>query len=141
MSATHSQPENLKQIEIFLANARAKAAKAKQSLVLDAEIAYQLAYDAILKGSLTLMLSRGQRPKVQLGHHHLIIEFAAQYLPSADPRIFTYFDHMRRRRNRVLYDIGSVTDLEAEEAVSIVEDFIGHVSSDIAARKKSRKIK
>jgi hypothetical protein len=53
------------------------AAAARKNLAIDAETAYEIAYEAMIKGSLALMLSHGQRPRKQLGHHHIaIIEFA-----------------------------------------------------------------
>lgn len=63
------------------------------------------------------MLSHGSRPRVQLGHHRAIIEFAQHHL---DPKLaptFALFDRMRRKRNDAFYDIALITTTEAEEAV------------------------
>jgi hypothetical protein len=139
MSATHPQARNETQIKRFLANARAKAVNARKALAIDAEMSYQLSYDAMLKASLTLMLSHGQRPKVQLGHHRLMIEFAADHLSSIDRFIFKYFDHMRTKRNSVLYDLGSVTDFEAHEALRMVDEYLETVAGDIARRHKQQR--
>lgn len=59
--------------------------------------AYQIAYEAMLKGSLALMLAHGQRPRVQLGHHIAIIEFAQKNLDPALAPTFALFDRMRRK--------------------------------------------
>ena len=40
----------------------------------------------MIKGSLALMLSHGQRPRKQLGHHIAIIEFAQKNLYGAQPQ-------------------------------------------------------
>jgi hypothetical protein len=50
------------------------------NLAIDADMAYQIAYEAMIKGSLALMLSHGQRPRKQLGYHIAIIEFAQKNL-------------------------------------------------------------
>jgi hypothetical protein len=76
MTTTKPQPVNRKQVKLFLASAQNKAVAARKNLVIDAETAYQIAYEAMLKGSLALMLAHGSRPRIQLGHHRAIIEFA-----------------------------------------------------------------
>jgi uncharacterized protein (UPF0332 family) len=118
MKQTKPQRVDPKQVKQYLADAQRKVVSARKNLAIDAEIAYQVAYAAMLKGSLALMLSRGQRPRVQLGHHVAIIEFAQKHL---DPRLaatFALFDRMRRKRNDAFYDIAIISDTEAEEAVT-----------------------
>src|SRR6202041_4104051 len=108
MKSTKPQPVNRKQVEQFFASAQNKLVAARKNLTIDAEAAYQIAYQAMLKGSLALMLSHGQRPRVQLGHHIAIIEFAQKNL---DPKLaptFALFDRMRRKRNDAFYDIALI---------------------------------
>ena len=83
-----TKPQKLdpKQVKQFLADAHKKAAAARKNLAIDEETAYQTAYQAMLKGSLALMLSHGQRPRAQLGHHVAIIEFAQKHLNPASCR-------------------------------------------------------
>ena len=76
MSKTKPQKTDPKQVMQFLADAARKAEAARKNLSIDEETAYQTAYQAMLKASLALMLSHGQRPRVQLEHHIAIIEFA-----------------------------------------------------------------
>jgi uncharacterized protein (UPF0332 family) len=131
---TKPQKIDPKQVEKFLADAHKKAIAARKNLVIDEETAYQTAYQAMIKGSLALMLSHGQRPRVQLGHHIAIIEFAQKHL---DPRLgttFALFDRMRRKRNDAFYDIAIVSDMEAEDAVRAAEGYLKAVSADIHAR-------
>ncbi len=80
MSRTKPQHIDPKQVKQFLANARNKLTAARKNLAIDAETVYQIAYEAMLKSSLALLLSHGQRPRVQLGHHIAIIEFAQNHL-------------------------------------------------------------
>ncbi|MGA7109991.1 MAG: hypothetical protein WBV28_17915 [Terracidiphilus sp.] len=86
MIKTKPQKVDPKQVKQFLADAHRKAAAARKNPVIDEETAYQAAYQAMIKGSRALMLSHGQRPRVQLGHHIAIIEFAQKSLgPSHSP--------------------------------------------------------
>jgi uncharacterized protein (UPF0332 family) len=115
MKSTKPQPVNRKQVEQFLASAQNKSVAARKNLTIDAEAAYQIAYEAMLKGSLALMLSHGSRPRVQLGHHRAIIEFSQQHLDPALAPTFALFDRMRRKRNDAFYDITLITLTEAKE--------------------------
>src|SRR5579863_7307188 len=134
MATTKPQPVDPKQVRQFLADAQKKSATARRILTIDEEAAYQIAYKAMLKGSLALMLSHGQRPRVQLGHHIAIIEFAKKHL---DPKLaptFALFDRMRRKRNDAFYDIAIISDVEAEDAVSSAEAYLKVVGADIQSR-------
>ena len=134
MNKTKPQRIDPKQVEQFLADTRKKAATAHKNLAIDAEAAYQIAYEAMLKASLALMLSYGQRPRVQLGHHIAIIEFAQKHLSPSLAAIFALFDRMRRKRNDAFYDIAMIGDTEAAEAVKVSEDYLKVVSADVATR-------
>jgi uncharacterized protein (UPF0332 family) len=118
----------------FLADAHRKVSAARKNLAIDEETAYQAAYQAMLKASLALMLSYGQRPRVQLGHHIAIIEFAQKHLDLKYAGRFDLFDRMRRKRNDAFYDIALISDVEAEDAVRAVEEYLQLVSTDILAR-------
>jgi len=122
------------QVKLFLPDAQKKAVAARRNLTIDEETAYQIAYQAMLKASLALMLSHGQRPRVQLGHHIAIIEFAQKHLGSGLAATFALFDRMRRKRNDAFYDIAVVSGVEAEDAVTAAEGSLRVVSADIAAR-------
>lgn len=111
-----------------------RAATARKNLAIDAETAFQIAYEAMIKGSLAFMLSHGQRPRKQLGHHIAIIEFAQKHLPGASAGLFNLFDRMRRKRNDAFYDIALVSDTEAREAVTTAEKYLQSVTTDIRAR-------
>src|SRR5271163_4839309 len=131
MNKSKPQRVNASQVEHFLADAKKRTITAKRNLAIDAGTAYQIAYEAMIKASLALMLSHGQRPRKQLGHHIAIIEFAQRHLPGASAGTFALFDRMRRKRNDAFYDIALVTDTEAEEAVSAADDFLLLVEADI----------
>ena len=134
MSKTKLQHINPKQVKQFFADAQKRITAARKNLAIDAETAYEIAYEAMIKGSLALMLSQGQRPRKQLGHHIAIIEFAQKNLPGCPATTFTLFDRMRRKRNDAFYDVTIISDTEAQEAVSTAEQFLLIVETDIKKR-------
>jgi hypothetical protein len=121
-------------VKEFLADAEKKAVAARKNLVIDEETAYQTAYQAVLKASLALMLSHGQRPRVQLGHHIAILEFAQKHLDPSLAPTFDLFDRMRRKRNVAFYDIALIGEVEADEAVAAAEAYMPIVAADIKKR-------
>jgi uncharacterized protein (UPF0332 family) len=134
MATTKPQKIVSKQVKEFLADAEKKAVAARKNLVIDEETAYQTAYQAVLKASLALMLSHGQRPRVQLGHHIAILEFAQKHLDPALAPTFDLFDRMRRKRNVAFYDIALIGEVEADEAVAAAEAYMPIVAADIKKR-------
>jgi uncharacterized protein (UPF0332 family) len=134
MTTTKPQKIDPKQVRQFLADAQKKTVAARKNLAIDEETAYQTAYQAMLKASLALMLSHGQRPRVQLGHHVAIIEFAQKRLDPSLAALFALFDRMRRKRNEAFYDIAVIGGVEAEDAVIAVEKYVQVVATDIQKR-------
>ena len=134
MNKTKPQRIDPKQVKQFLADAQKRAVAARKNLAIDAEAAYELAYEAMIKGSLALLLSHGQRPRKQLGHHIAIIEFAQKNLYGCPATTFILFDRMRRKRNDAFYDVAIISDTDAEEAVSTAEQFLRLVKTDIKKR-------
>ena len=134
MTNTRPQKIDPKQVRLFLADANRKAVAARKSLAIDEETAYQTAYQAMLKASLALMLSHGQRPRAQLGHHVAIIEFAQKHLDPNLVATFALFDRMRRKRNDAFYDIALISDVEAEDAVRAAEEYLQVVGVYVQSR-------
>jgi uncharacterized protein (UPF0332 family) len=134
MTTTRPQKIDIKQVRLFLSDAQKKAMAARKNLAIDEETAYQTAYQAMLKASLALMLSHGQRPRVQLGHHVAIIEFAQKHLDKTHAALFALFDRMRRKRNEAFYDIALIGDEEAVDAVVAAEKYVQIIDKDIQTR-------
>ena len=134
MKNTKPQKTGPKQVRQFLVDAGKKAVAARRNLAIDQETAYQTAYQAMLKASLALMLSYGQRPRVQIGHHIAIIEFAQKHLDPGHAALFALFDRMRRKRNEAFYDIALIGDEEAEDAVVAAEEYLRIIAADIHKR-------
>jgi uncharacterized protein (UPF0332 family) len=134
MTTTKAQKIDPKQVRQFLADAQKKTVAARKNLVIDEETAYQTAYQAMLKASLALMLSHGQRPRIQLGHHIAIIEFAQKHLDPGLAALFALFDRMRRKRNEAFYDLAVIGDEEAVDAVAAVEKYVRLIAAEIQKR-------
>jgi len=116
-SKTKPQTLNPKQIRDFCAGARRKLAAAQKVLPIDEEAAHEIAYEAMLKATIALMLSFGQRLRSGPGHHEAAIQFAQSKLDKANSTLIHAFDGMRRKRNQTLYDVAITTKTEAEHAV------------------------
>jgi hypothetical protein len=114
MNKTKPQRIKPQQVQQFLADAQKRAATARKNLAIDAESAYEIAYEAMILGSLVLMLGHGQPSRKQLGHHIAIIGFAQKNLPGCPATTFILFDRMRRRRNDAFYDVTIIGDSEAQ---------------------------
>ncbi len=63
MNKTKPQQVNVSQVKQFFADAEKRAVAARKNLSIDNETAYQIAHEAMIKGSLALMLNHGQRPR------------------------------------------------------------------------------
>jgi len=133
---TKAQPVNSRQIDAFLKSAAKKLEAARKALDIDAEAAYEIAYEGIVKGSLTLMLSYGERPRSQPGHHVVISEYCRSRLGKAYGPLLDVVDRMRRKRNQAFYDLGNITRKEAEDAVATAEKYLGVIEAEIAQRLK-----
>jgi len=92
MNKTKPQRTDPKQIKQFFADAQKRAVAARKNLAIAPETAYQIAYEAMIEASLSLMLSLGQRSRKQLGNHIAIIEFAQRHLRGASAGTFALFD-------------------------------------------------
>ncbi len=103
------------QIERFLTSADKKLASARKILAFDEEACLQQAYEAMLKGSLGFMFSRGFRARSQPGHHIAIIDFVRSRIDKKHAGLLAAFDRLRRKRNMALYDdTGFVSHHDAE---------------------------
>ena len=98
---------------------------AKQMLGQSQDWAYNIAYNAILQASRALMFAEGYRPTIGEGQHKVTILFAEIALGEKFDSEVRFFDKMRVKRNRAVYDIaGIVSESEARQAIEFAEKFI-----------------
>lgn len=98
---------------------------AKQMMDQSRDWAYNIAYNALLQASRALMLAEGYRPTSGEGQHKVTILFAEAALGERFESEIRFFDKMRVKRNRAVYDTaGIVSESEARQAVAFAERFI-----------------
>ncbi|MBF0104423.1 MAG: HEPN domain-containing protein [Deltaproteobacteria bacterium] len=91
----------------------------------DPEAAYQIAYEAMLKASLAVILKQELRPRSQPGHHIAVIDMVGRIMGDDLSAQIKVFDEMRRHRNSFLYEpFGFVSLHEAKEALCIASNFV-----------------
>lgn len=75
------------------------------------------------------MFSKGYRTDGE-AHHATVVQFLEIALGREYEDALAVMDRMRRKRNRATYDtVGTLSDREAREAVSIAEEFVDKVVS------------
>lgn len=120
------------QVEGHLKGAVKKLKTAKKIAIDDEEAAYQLAYEAMLKASLALILRQGLRPRSLPGHHVAIIEKAGKILGKEAANLIKAFDIMRRNRNTFLYEAdGFLSEHEVSEALQIAHKYLKLIQEHI----------
>jgi uncharacterized protein (UPF0332 family) len=141
MKKLRSQHIDFEQISRFLSGAEKKLASAKKILALDEEAAYQLAYEAMLKGSLGFMLSFGVRPRSLPGHHITIIEFAEEHLGKEFKSLTSMFNRMRRKRHETIYAVsGFISRQDAEHALETAGKYLAAIRETIQKNNPQKKL-
>lgn len=130
-SSVKKQAIDFRQIGMILAKAEKSLASSRNILQQDPESAFTLAYESMLKGSMALMFTRGYRPRVQLGHHKTLVNFSKFVLGDSFSSLTSTYDKMRSKRNRVVYDVGAVSEAEATEGLRMAEKYLSVVRQKI----------
>lgn len=126
------QEYNPGQVQGHLEGAKKKLKAAHKISDDDAEAAYQLAYEAMLKASLALILRNGLRPRSQPGHHIAIIEMAGKLLDDNLSATLKVFDEMRRNRNAFLYEADSiVSSSEVKDALELAGHYLQEIEKKL----------
>jgi uncharacterized protein (UPF0332 family) len=108
-------PVDKKKVEDAALHAHRDLKTARAVLSTDYDWAYTIAYNAVLQAGRALMFSKGYRPEGN-SQHISVVKFAGLFLNKNDAVIF---DRMRRKRNSSVYESsGTVTETEAEYAIS-----------------------
>lgn len=91
-----------------------------------------IAYNAMLQAGRALMFHHGYKPRGEFKHVS-VVRFAKAVSPKDMGRnMVAVLDRMRRKRHRVVYDMPeAVSRAEAEEALSLAEDFVSSMEAMI----------
>lgn len=139
MAEIKKQPSNFNQIIKYLRGAKRKIDIAAKILKLSEEASFQVAYEAMIKASIGLMLSYGIRPRVGLGYHKTVIKFAGRILGKEFSSLIKTFDYMRKKRNRFIYEVDTIiTEKEAEDSIKIANKYLV-IIEDIIQKKNPQK--
>ena len=91
----------------------------------NADWAYNIAYNAMLQAARALMFAEGYRTAGGEGQHKTVVQFAEAALGRAFEEEVRFFEKMRVKRNRAVYDTaGIVSEAEARQAVDFAERFV-----------------
>jgi len=141
MKDIKSQKIDFGQIRSFIKGAVDKINKAEKVLNIDEQIAFQMAYESMLRGSLGFMLSYGKRPRSTVGHHKIIIDFTSEKLGKDYKNIISIFNLARRKRNELIYEPnGLITKKEAFEILVSARKYLRIISEDIENRHPQLKL-
>ena len=139
-SRVKKQPVNFIQINKYLQKAYKTIQTSQKNLSNDEESSFTLAYEAMLKISLALMLSRGYRARTQLGHHGTLVYFAKYVLGNKFSPLMSTYNRMRSKRNKLIYDTNSVTKTEADQAIRTAKRYYKIVEQKISKDNPQQKL-
>jgi uncharacterized protein (UPF0332 family) len=97
----------------------------------DWDWAFSIVYNAILQISRAYMFSRGYRAASHEAHKNTF-EFMSATLGKDQEKTVQYFDRMRQKRNRVIYEtVGLVTGIEVKELLRLAKEYIEIVKLEL----------
>jgi uncharacterized protein (UPF0332 family) len=118
------QRPNPKAVAKLVRRARKDLKTAQANLEIDEEVAYTIAYLAMLRMGRALIFIKGFRPADGF-RHKTVVEFISCYLGNDFKTIVTYFDRMRRKRNKFTYEVDTaISKTEAQNALHIATEFV-----------------
>jgi uncharacterized protein (UPF0332 family) len=114
-------------VERLLQVATRDLATAQHVLLEDLDWTFNIVYNAVLQAARALMLHEGFRPR-GVGQHRTVVEFCELALGPEYGEQVALFDQMRRKRDRLVYEmVGLVSRKEAEQALIFARDFVEEI--------------
>ncbi len=108
----------------LLSLAERDARVAAQTLEVDTDWAFNIAYNSVLQASRALMLKEGYRFRGP-DQHATVVRFLNEALGQKLPDELATFDQMRRKRHRAVYDTaGRIGASEAEQAGLFARNYL-----------------
>jgi uncharacterized protein (UPF0332 family) len=99
-------------------------ASAAHMLEQDADWALSIAYNAVLRSARALIFARGFRPASHEAHKNTFA-FLREVAREEQQQLLSYFDRIRVKRHRALYDIEArTTRTEAETLIEQAGSFV-----------------
>jgi uncharacterized protein (UPF0332 family) len=118
------QKSDLRTVEKLVLRAHKDLKTAKANLDIDEEIAYTVAYMAMLHAARAFILLKGLRPAD--GYQpKTVVEFMSHFLGKEFGGMVEQFDRMRRKRNIFTYEVDiSISKSEASNALDKATKFV-----------------
>ncbi len=122
------------QIEALLKEAILDLEEAEKIVHIAERATYLLAYNAMLKAGRALMLSRGYVPD-DGAQHKTVVEMTSAILGDAYKDLTDQFESMRRKRNEMTYEAGTLLSRSESEkafsdAVAVLKRALDKVKSE-----------
>ncbi len=123
--ATHGEVE--KALEI----ARRDRALAEKLLHENLDWCFSVAYNPVFQACRAYMFHLGYRP-ASAQAHKATFEFMQKVSEEPLSRTASYFDQVRKKRHRTVYDdVGSISEKEAQSLLEKAEEFLSYVESEV----------
>ncbi len=111
--------------------ARRDLSLAKRILDESLDWCFSIAYNSVLQACRSYMFHLGYRPSA-IESHKTVFEFIELMVEAPYKETVLYFDRVRRKRHRTIYDeVGLVSRKEAEELLEAAEEFIAYIEKSI----------
>ena len=107
---------------------------ARKIMAEDWDWGFAVAYNAVLQASRAYMFSRGYRPAGAEGHKNTFA-FMRLAMGKGYQEMIAYFDRMRGKRNRAIYDVaGLISETEARNLLEKAEEFVKLIRGKLGGR-------
>jgi uncharacterized protein (UPF0332 family) len=96
---------------------------------------FAIAHDAVLQACRAYMFSRGYRPASKESHKN-VFAFMTLAMRGAHRDLIGYFDRMRPKRHRAIYDVaGLITETEAKSLFAKAQQFVKLIRQKLAKKR------
>ena len=121
------------EVERALERAERDLKAARKLLGVDWDWGFAITYNAVLQVSRAYMFARGFRPASAEGHKNTFA-FMRAAMGKGHEETISYFDRMRNKRNRAVYDAaGMVTETEARSLFKAATAFVALIRKKLSA--------
>jgi uncharacterized protein (UPF0332 family) len=128
------QKAGIVQVEALLKQAIADLKEAKKIAHIAERATYLMAYMAMLKAGRALLLFKGYVPD-DGAQHKTVVEATAELLGHKFKNLIAHFETMRRKRNEMTYEAGSlVSASEAKAAFSDAIELVQEILHEVKLR-------
>lgn len=130
----HRQKISRREIKHALEHAEHDLKTAQKIIGEDWDWGFAVAYNAVLQASRAYMYSKGFRPSSTENHKNTFA-FMKLEMGKDFEELITYFDRMRTKRNRAMYDVaGLITETEARSLFKKAKEFVKLIKSRLAKK-------